>query len=111
MRSPTRQSDVVKIEVCYADTLGATRISIDLDDGATLGEAIAASRIIERLSLARELLSFGIFGKRAGVDARLRDGDRVEIYRPLIVDPMEARRRRVEKKRIGAVRAPAGKPL
>lgn len=99
----------MKIEVCYADPHGATRISIDLDDGATLGDAIAASRVIERLSLARELLSFGIFGKRADVSAGLRDGDRVEVYRPLIVDPMEARRRRVAKKNADAAHTPPGK--
>lgn len=90
----------MKIEVCYADADGAIRIAIDLDEGAMLSEALEASRIIERLLLDRENLSFGIFGKRAGIDARLHEGDRVEIYRPLIVDPKEARRRRVEKKRV-----------
>ncbi len=94
----------MKIEVCYADARGATRIAVELDPGATLGDAIAASRIVERLSLARESLSFGIFSSRADTDACLQDGDRVEVYRPLIVDPMEARRRRVEKKRADAAR-------
>lgn len=97
----------MKIEVCYADTSGATRIAVELDPGATLGDAIAASCIVERLSLATEPLSFGIFGKRTGVDARLQDGDRVEVYRPLIVDPMEARHRRAEKKRADAARGVA----
>lgn len=99
----------MKIEVCYAGPHGATRIAIDLDDGATLGDALAASGIVERLSLARELLSFGIFGRRAEAGTCLRDGDRVEIYRPLIVDPMEARRRRVAKKSAGAAGPPSGK--
>lgn len=89
----------MKIEVCYADANGATRIAIELDEGATLGQALDASRISERLAFDRESLSFGIFGKRSALDALLREGDRVEIYRPLIVDPMEARRRRVETKR------------
>ncbi len=94
----------MKIEVCHADARGATRIVVELDSGATLGDAIASSRIVESLSLARATLSFGIFGKRADADAHLQDGDRVEVYRPLIVDPMEARRRRVEKKRADAER-------
>ncbi len=94
----------MKIEVCYADARGATRIAVELDPGATVGDAIAASRIVERLSLASDALSFGIFGKRANADTHLQDGDRVEVYRPLIVDPMEARRRRVEKKRADAAR-------
>lgn len=100
----------MKIEVCYADTSGATRIPIDLDQGATLGDAIAVSQIIERLSLVREALSFGIFGRRADVDARLNEGDRVEVYRPLIVDPKEARRRRIETKGAEATRGARGKP-
>ncbi len=94
----------MKIEVCYADAHGATRLAVELDPGATLGDAIAVSRIVERLSLVHEDLSFGIFGRRANADACLHEGDRVEVHRPLIVDPMEARRRRVEKKRADAAR-------
>jgi len=41
----------------------------------------------------------GIFGRRVELDAPLRDGDRVEIYRPLVADPREARRRRVKRSR------------
>ena len=89
----------MNIEVCHVDPSGATRIVITLAEGATLADAIDRSRIIERLSLDRASISFGIFGKRAGLNAHLLDGDRVEIYRPLIVDPKEARRRRVEKKK------------
>ena len=95
----------VKVEVCYADANGATRIALELGEDATLGEALAASRIALRLSLDLGFLSFGIFGIRADVDAPLRDGDRVEIYRPLIVDPKDARRRRAAKKRADAARA------
>ena len=94
----------MKIEVCCADANGATRIAIELHDGATVSEALEASRIIERRSLDRQSLSFGIFGKRADIVTRLHEGDRVEIYRPLIVDPKEARRRRVEKRRVEAER-------
>ncbi len=94
----------MKIEVCHVDANGATRIAVEVGEDATLSDAIAVSGIIERLSLARDALTFGIFGKRADLDARLCEGDRVEVYRPLIVDPKEARRRRVEKKRVEAVR-------
>jgi putative ubiquitin-RnfH superfamily antitoxin RatB of RatAB toxin-antitoxin module len=41
--------------------------------------------------------AFGIFGKRVGLNQPLADGDRVEIYRPLVVDPKEARRRRAQR--------------
>jgi len=43
--------------------------------------------------------AFGIFGKRARLDQPLAEGDRVEIYRPLAMDPKEARRRRAKRKR------------
>lgn len=99
----------MNVEVCHVDASGATRVAITLDEGATLARAIDRSGIIERLSLDRASISFGIFGKRAELDAHLRDGDRVEIYRPLIVDPKEARRRRVETKRIRAERLLSGK--
>jgi putative ubiquitin-RnfH superfamily antitoxin RatB of RatAB toxin-antitoxin module len=46
-----------------------------------------------------DLTRAGIFGKPVATSAMLRDGDRVEIYRPLKIDPKEARRRRAEKKR------------
>jgi putative ubiquitin-RnfH superfamily antitoxin RatB of RatAB toxin-antitoxin module len=87
------------IEVCYAEATGATRIALVLDAGATVADAIAESRIIETLALDRTQLSFAIFGRRATADAPLHDGDRVELLRPLLVDPKEARHRRVAKKR------------
>jgi putative ubiquitin-RnfH superfamily antitoxin RatB of RatAB toxin-antitoxin module len=45
-----------------------------------------------------EKQAFGIFGRRAKLDHPLKDGDRVEVYRPLTIDPKEARRRRASKK-------------
>lgn len=68
--------------------------------GATLGEAIEASGILKRfpqIDLTRDAV--GIFGKIAKLDDRLGAGDRVEIYRPLTMDPKEARRKRARNKR------------
>jgi len=63
--------------------------------GTTLGEAIALSGMLKRypdINLLKNKV--GVFGKVRELDYVLKQGDRVEIYRPLIADPKEARRRR-----------------
>ena len=64
-----------------------------LGAGATVADAIAAAGLAEDAALV-DPERLGIFGKRVPPGQALRDGDRVEISRPLIVDPKEARRRR-----------------
>lgn len=84
----------IKVEVVYALPERQELIALTVPDGTTLGEAIAASGIEARFpdeDLTR--LPTGIWGRRAGRDRRLADGDRVEIYRPLRMDPRESRRR------------------
>jgi putative ubiquitin-RnfH superfamily antitoxin RatB of RatAB toxin-antitoxin module len=93
-------STVLSIEVCYARAEAQTLIALQLPAGATVRQAIDASGIRERhpeidLSTAK----VGVFGKVKPLDAPLANHDRVEIYRPLIVDPKLARTRRVEKTR------------
>ncbi|WP_114815061.1 RnfH family protein [Paraburkholderia kururiensis] len=88
------------IDVCYALPDAQTVLTVELAEGATLRDAIDASGILSRhpdIDLARQ--KTGVFGKLKPLDAPLADHDRVEIYRPLIVDPKLARRRRVEKTR------------
>ncbi|MBP1475725.1 RnfH family protein [Frateuria sp. MAH-13] len=64
-----------------------------LDSGATVCDAIAAAQLGQD-SIQVDLQRVGVFGRRVPPEHRLRDGDRVEIYRVLVVDPKEARRRR-----------------
>jgi hypothetical protein len=85
----------VKVEVVYAHPQGAQVVSVNLPAGATLRDALAASGF----ELNVEQQAFGIFGKRAALDQPLKPGDRVEIYRPLAMDPKEARRLRARKRR------------
>ena len=69
--------------------------SVELPAGATLRQAIEASGILDKypeIDLARNKL--GVFAKLSKPDTPLRDGDRVEIYRPLIADPKEVRKQR-----------------
>ena len=73
----------------------ADECSIDLPGGATLIDALRASGVLERhpgIDLTRQ--SVGVWGRVCALDTPLKHGDRVEIYRPLQVDPKEARRRR-----------------
>jgi len=90
----------VKVELVYARPDAADAVSLSLPAGATVRDAVLASGMLERhpeLGLAKQ--RFGIFGKRVPPDAPLSPGDRIEIYRPLAMDPKEARRRRAAKKR------------
>lgn len=90
----------LSIDVCYALPDAQTLITVELAPGATVQQAIDASGILARhpeIDLAK--LKAGIYGKIKPLDAALADHDRVEIYRPLIVDPKAARQRRVDKTR------------
>lgn len=74
---------------------GRTRIvEVRLSRGATLRDAAVASGLLDPRELDDAGLSLGVFGQVKRADAALRDGDRIEIYRPLTIDPKKARRLR-----------------
>jgi putative ubiquitin-RnfH superfamily antitoxin RatB of RatAB toxin-antitoxin module len=88
---------MIEVEVIYALATRQPLLRVRLAEGATVGDAIRASRIQERfpeIDLARNKV--GIFSKLVKLDEGVRDKDRVEIYRPLIADPKEVRRKRAE---------------
>ncbi len=90
-------TDKINIEVVYALPHEQTLLKKSLPAGTTLIEGIEASGLLEKhseLDLSKH--KFGIFGKLAKPDTVLRDKDRIEIYRPLIADPKEVRRKRAE---------------
>lgn len=99
---------VVHVEVAYAAAPHDVRIvELDLREGASLADALRASGLLSGLSAAAaDALQAGIWGKAAALDTRLRDGDRVELTRGLLVDPKEARRQRY--RRDGVRRAKPG---
>ena len=91
----------INIEVVYALPHNQKLLSLSVVEGTTVSEAIRQSRISvyfeERKSI--DDYTVGIFSKRI-LNAEqfiLEDGDRIEIYRPLLVDPKEIRRRRAER--------------
>ena len=90
----------LSVEVCYALAGEQTLIALELPVGATLQQAIDASGILQRFpSIDLSTQKVGVFGKLKPLDTVLADHDRVEIYRPLLVDPKVSRQRRVEKTR------------
>lgn len=89
----------ILVEVAYAKENEQVIIPLNVDAGTTLEQAVQLSGILEQfpeIDLAQN--KTGIFGKIAKADTELREKDRVEIYRSLIADPKESRRKRAEKK-------------
>ncbi|MCW8901446.1 MAG: RnfH family protein [Gammaproteobacteria bacterium] len=87
------------VEVVYALPDEQVLINLDVGQGTTAEQAVKLSGILERfpeIDLTQNKI--GIFGKVINADQVLRDKDRVEIYRPLIADPKESRRKRADKK-------------
>ena len=90
----------ITVEVAYALPQEQTLLRIEVPAGTTLRGAIERSGILQRhpqIDLARDRV--GVFGRVASLDDALRAGDRVEIYRPLLVDPKDARRARAKRSR------------
>ena len=85
---------MLMVDVCYATATDQRLISLSVAGGTTLEQA--ASSAFPDLDLSQYRV--GIFGKLKTVDTLLRDHDRIEIYRPLLADPKESRRRRANKK-------------
>ena len=87
----------INVEVAYALPDKQAIIQVQLDVGNTAIEAIRQSRLLESFGFSASELNedaIGIFGQKCAPDIRLGDGDRVEIYRPLLLSPSEARRLR-----------------
>lgn len=88
-------ADVIDVEVAYARPEQQWLLRLQLPAGATVADAIRASGLPERFAeIDVERDGVGIFSRRAALSDRLQAGDRVELYRPLTVDPKQARRQR-----------------
>lgn len=88
-------ADTLEIEVVYARPERQELVQIRLPEGATLQQAVEASGLLQKypeIDLAKG--KFGIYAKLSRLDTPLRARDRVEIYRPLIADPKEVRKKR-----------------
>ena len=93
-------SNRLKIEVAYALRDKQVLTALEVEEGTSVREAIECSGILRHYpEIEQDPGRVGIFGKVVDPDTQLRDGDRVEIYRPLEADPKEARLRRVKRGR------------
>ena len=101
----TTTTAMLRVAIAFSPRAGrAFEVTLELPAPATALDAIRASGLFERhpeLGLGEPLI--GIWGRACALDADLGDGDRVEVYRPLTMDPNEARRLRARKLR-GAAR-------
>jgi putative ubiquitin-RnfH superfamily antitoxin RatB of RatAB toxin-antitoxin module len=95
-------ASIVRVAIAFSATAGrAFEVTLELAAPATALDAIRASGVFERhpeLGLGEPLI--GIWGRACAPETVLADGDRVEVYRPLTMDPNEARRLRARNLRV-----------
>ncbi|EDC2508974.1 RnfH family protein [Salmonella enterica] len=90
--------DKLAVEVAYALPEKQYLQRVTLEEGATVEEAIRASGLLElRTDIDLAKNKVGIYSRPVKLTDTVQDGDRVEIYRPLIADPKALRRQRAEK--------------
>lgn len=100
------EQEGIEVEVVWAEPGRQWLKVLQLPVGSTLQTAIEASGFeddIEGFEVSANRV--GIFGQKASLDTVLRDGDRVEVYRPLLIDPKEARRLKAETQKKRAKKA------
>lgn len=110
----------IGVEVAYAMPEEQVLLKVEGEGGLTVRQAIERSGVLQLFpEIDLEQNRVGIFGKMTTLEQALQSGDRVEIYRPLIADPKEARKRRAAQGKVmrkgsgeGADEAdsPAGNP-
>lgn len=92
--------EVIIIEVAFAKPAEQVVVPITVSKGVCVGQAVELSGILERFpEIIWSKAKVGIFGKICTIEKKLKAGDRIEIYRPLVQQPMEARRNRAIKSR------------
>jgi putative ubiquitin-RnfH superfamily antitoxin RatB of RatAB toxin-antitoxin module len=91
--------DLLQVYVAYATPQDEFIHPMRVAPGTTIGQAIEASGVLARfpeINLVTQPV--GIYGKKKTLETALRERDRVEIYRPLVADPKDSRRKRAAKK-------------
>jgi len=91
----------IKIEVVYALPHEQFLLKLEVPPKTTIAEAVKLSGLTEKFpEIDLEKGKFGLYGKLSKTDVILREKDRVEIYRPLIADPKEVRKKRAEEGKV-----------
>ena len=97
--APDSSGRKLRATVVYALAHRAHCIDVELAEGATLADAVNASGLRHREPALSEEIDLGVYGRPRRSTDKVRDGDRIEVYRSLTVDPKEARRIRAEVRR------------
>jgi hypothetical protein len=100
--APAETPALLDIEVAYSPApRQVERVALTLPAGSTVAQALQASGLLARHGLSLDgSLSVGVWMKARPLDTVLRPNDRVEVWRPLTVDPKEARRQRYRKQKV-----------
>ncbi len=94
-------ADNIEVEVLYALPHQQPLLRVRVAPGSSVEDAIRASGVLEAFpEIDLSSNKVGIFSKLVKLDEKVRDKDRVEIYRPLIADPKEVRRKRAEEGKV-----------
>ena len=94
------RAEPLHVELVFCARPGETDIeAVSLAPDSAVADALAAGGLLARHGLAADTALLGIWGRRCDLATPLRDRDRIEIYRPLAVDPKEARRLRYKRHR------------
>lgn len=92
-------AEPMQVYVCYATPVREYIRTMQVEPGTTIGQAIEQSGVLQEfpeINLASAPV--GVYAKKKTLDTVLRERDRIEIYRPLVADPKDSRRRRAAKK-------------
>jgi len=100
-------AEMLGVTVCYAGAGFEYLRPMQVSAGTTIGQAIEMSGVLEAypdINLSTQPV--GIYAKKKTLDTVLRERDRIEIYRPLVADPKDSRRKRAAR-REGGTASPA----
>ncbi len=85
---------MIKVELVYVSlTKTVVHKKLELNSGATVADALSASELYTLYPETRDF-PVGIFARQVAVEQVLKEGDRIEIYRPLLLDPKDSRRKK-----------------
>jgi len=95
---------MIQVGIAYATSIRQVWHYVDLFMGATASEAITASGILNEFpEIDLKTQKIGVFGEIIDLDSLVQDGDRVEIYRSIIIDPEKLERKKYRMRKIDPV--------
>jgi uncharacterized protein len=97
----------MQVQVVFADTQGMQQETLQLQAGSLLKDALAISAVAAHVLQTHAEITAGIWNRLRPLDTPLQEGDRIELYKPLVADPKDARRTRVELSREEALKKKA----